>query len=130
MEINKPSSAPSSPLYTLALKLVNECLKSKEVVDLLDGRTADTVVWREQKAVLQYEGKMIDAVFDRVHIIPGKEATIIDYKTNTCSEAELKELYEGQMILYRKSISKLCGIPEDKVSCILIHVRNGSLVKI
>ena len=129
-EINKPSSTPSSPLYTLALKLVNECLKSKEVVDLLDGRTADTVVWREQKAVLQYEGKMIDAVFDRVHIIPGKEATIIDYKTNTCSEAELKELYEGQMILYRKSISKLCGIPEDKVSCILIHVRNGSLVKI
>jgi len=129
-EINKPSSTPSSPLYSLAIKLVNECLKSKEVVDLLDGRTADMVVWHEQKAVLQYEGKMIDAVFDRVHIIPGKEAVIIDYKTNTCSEAELKELYEGQMNLYRKSISKLCGIPEENVRCVLVHVRNGSLVEV
>ena len=129
-EINKPSSAPSSPLYTLALKLVNDCLKSKEVVELLDNRSAETIIWREQKAVLTHEGKMIDAVFDRVHIIPGKEAIIIDYKTNTCSEAVLKELYEGQMNLYRKSISKLCGIPEDKVRCVLIHVRNGSLVVI
>ena len=129
-EINKPSSAPTSPLYTLALKLINECLKSKEVVELLDNRSADTIVWREQKAVLTHEGKMIDAVFDRVHIIPGKEATIIDYKTNTCLETVLKELYEGQMNLYRKSISKLCGIPEDKVRCVLIHVRNGSLVEV
>jgi ATP-dependent exoDNAse (exonuclease V) beta subunit len=129
-EINKPSSAPSSPLYTSAIKLVNKCLKSKDVVDLLDGRTAEMIVWREQKAALQHEGKMIDAVFDRVHIIPGKAAVIIDYKTNTCSEAELKELYEGQMNLYRKSISKLCGLPENKVRCILIHVRNGSLVEV
>ena len=60
----------------------------------------------------------------------GQEATIIDYKTNTCLETVLKELYEGQMNLYRKSISKLCGIPEDKVRCVLIHVRNGSLVEI
>jgi ATP-dependent exoDNAse (exonuclease V) beta subunit len=129
-EINKPSSAPSSPLYTSAIKLVNKCLKSKDVVDLLDGRTAEMIVWREQKAALQHEGKMIDAVFDRVHIIPGKAAVIIDYKTNTCSEAELKELYEGQMNLYRQSISKLCGLPENKVRCILIHVRNGSLVEV
>jgi ATP-dependent exoDNAse (exonuclease V) beta subunit len=129
-EINKPSSAPSSPLYTLALKLVNDCLRSKEVVELLDNRSAGTIVWREQKAVLTHEGKMIDAVFDRVHIIPGKEAIIIDYKTNTCSESVLKELYEGQMNLYRKSISKLCGIPEENVRCVLVHVRNGSLVEV
>ena len=129
-EINKPSKDKCSRVQAVALKLVNECLKSQEIVDLLDNRSADTIVWREQKAVLTHEGKMIDAVFDRVHIIPGKEATIIDYKTNTCSESVLKELYEGQMNLYRKSISKLCGIPEDKVRCVLIHVRNGSLVEI
>lgn len=129
-EINKPSNIANSPLHTLALKLINDCLKSKEVVELLDNRSADTVVWREQKAALQHEGKMIDAVFDRVHIIPGKEATIIDYKTNTCSETVLKELYEGQMNLYRKSISELCGIPQNQIRCILIHVRNGSLVEV
>ncbi len=129
-EINKPSKDKCSRVQAVALKLVNECLESQEIVELLDNRSADTVVWREQKAVLTHEGKMIDAVFDRVHIIPGKEATIIDYKTNTCSETVLKELYEGQMNLYRKSISKLCGIPEDKVRCVLIHVRNGSLVEV
>lgn len=129
-EINKPSKDKCSRVQAVALKLVNECLKSQEIVELLDNRSADTVVWREKKAVLTHEGKMIDAVFDRVHIIPGKEAIIIDYKTNTCSEAVLKELYQGQMNLYRKSISKLCGIPEDKVRCVLIHVRNGSLVEV
>jgi ATP-dependent exoDNAse (exonuclease V) beta subunit len=129
-EFNKPSSAPSSPLYTMAQKLVNECLKSKEVVELLDNRSADTIVWLEKKAVLTHEGEMIDAVFDRVHIIPGKEAVIIDYKTNTCSEAVLKELYAGQMNLYRKSISKLCGIGEENVRCVLVHVRNGTLVEV
>jgi ATP-dependent exoDNAse (exonuclease V) beta subunit len=129
-EINKPLSEQSSQLHIDALKLVNDCLKSKKVVELLDNRSAGTIVWREQMAVLTHEGKMIDAVFDRVHIIPGKAAVIIDYKTNTCSEAELKELYEGQMNLYRQSISKLCGLPENKVRCILIHVRNGSLVEV
>ncbi|NBY42356.1 MAG: hypothetical protein EBQ49_03480 [Verrucomicrobia bacterium] len=129
-EINKPLSAQSSQLHIDALKLVNDCLKSKKVVELLDNRSADTIVWREKKAVLTHEGKMIDAVFDRVHIIPGKEALIIDYKTNTCSEAVLRELYEGQMNLYRKSVAKLSGIAEDKVRCVLIHVRNGSLVEV
>ncbi len=130
LEEIKIASSQKNPLQSAAHKLVSDCLKSSAVIDLLDNRSADTIVWREQKAVLTHEGKMIDAVFDRVHISPGKEAVIIDYKTNTCSEAVLKELYEGQMNLYRKSISKLCGIPEDKVRCVLIHVRNGSLVEV
>jgi ATP-dependent exoDNAse (exonuclease V) beta subunit len=130
LEEIKKSSSHNNPLQTAALKLVCDCLKSSTVTDLLDNRSADTIVWREQKAVLQHEGKMIDAVFDRVHIIPGKEAVIIDYKTNTCSEAVLKELYAGQMNLYRKSISKLCGIGEENVRCVLVHVRNGTLVEV
>jgi ATP-dependent exoDNAse (exonuclease V) beta subunit len=109
---------------------VNACLTSKEIVDLLDNRSADTIVWREQKAVLQHEGKMIDAVFDRVHIIPGKEATIIDYKTNRdYSDDKLESKYKGQMNIYRESISKLTGIPEDKITCVLINVRNKTLRK-
>jgi len=130
LEEIKKLPSQKNPLQTAALKLVSDCLKSKDVVDLLDNRSADTIVWREQKAVLQHDGKMIDAVFDRVHITPGEEAVIIDYKTNTCSEVKLKELYEGQMELYRKSVAKLSGIAEDKVRCVLIHVRNGSLVEV
>jgi len=107
---------------------VNTCLTSQEIVELLDNRSADTIVWREQKAVLQHEGKMIDAVFDRVHIIPGKEATVIDYKTNRgYSDDKLQKNHEGQMNIYRESISKLTGIPEDKITCVLINVRNKTL---
>jgi ATP-dependent exoDNAse (exonuclease V) beta subunit len=129
-EINKSGSQFTDSIHTTAVKLVCECLKSTAVVDLLDKRGADTIVWREQKAVLQSEGKMIDAVFDRVHIIPGKEAIIIDYKTNVCSETELKELYEGQMQFYRKSVAELCGLSEKNVRCILVHVRHGTLVEV
>lgn len=129
-EINKKSNDKSSRVQALALKLVNECLESQEIVELLDNRSADTVVWREKKAVLTHEGKMIDAVFDRVHIIPGKEATIIDYKTNRdFTDDKLQKEHEGQMNIYRESISKLTGIPEDKIMCVLINVRNKTLRK-
>ncbi len=124
------SKKKSDALHALAVKLVTRCVTSKAVADLLDQRSADTVVWREQKAVLKHEGKMIDAVFDRVHLVPGKEATIIDYKTNDCSEDELKEIYRGQMELYRLSIAELCGISQENIRCVLIHVRNGTLVEI
>jgi ATP-dependent exoDNAse (exonuclease V) beta subunit len=127
-EINKPSKDKCSRVQAVALKLVNECLKSQEIVDLLDNQSSDTIVWREQKAVLTHEGKMIDAVFDRVHIIPGKEATIIDYKTNRdYTDDKLQKEHEGQMNIYRESISELTGIPEDKITCVLIYVRNKTL---
>ena len=127
---NSKVSTEERYMYDEAVRMVTECLKSKAVVELLDKRSAGTLVWREQKVVLQSNGKIIDAVFDRVHIIPGKEAVIIDYKTNDCSEAHLKELYEGQMKLYRLSVAELCGIPADKIRCVLIHVRNGTLVEV
>ena len=67
--------------------------------------------------------------FDRVHVIPGKSATVIDYKTNDCSLEHLKEMYQGQMDLYRISVAKLCGLSPDKVRCVLVHVRQGAIVE-
>jgi ATP-dependent exoDNAse (exonuclease V) beta subunit len=126
----KAAKKKHDPLYALAVKLITQCVASPAVADLLDKRSPETVVWREQKAALIHEGKMIDAVFDRVHIVPGKEAVIIDYKTNDCDEAELREIYAGQMELYRISVAELCGIPHENIRCILIHVRHGTLVEI
>jgi ATP-dependent exoDNAse (exonuclease V) beta subunit len=76
-----------------------------------------------------HEGKAISAVFDRVHVIPGQSATVIDYKTNDCSVEHLREMYQGQMDLYRVAVAKLCGLTPDKVRCVLIHVRQGALVE-
>ena len=116
--------------FKFARQLIEGCLKSKSVVDLLIPKSSKPELWRERSVALMSDGKIIDAVFDRVHIVPGKEAVIIDYKTNDCSEAHLKELYEGQMKLYRLSVAELCGIPAEKIRCVLIHVRNGTLVEV
>jgi ATP-dependent exoDNAse (exonuclease V) beta subunit len=76
-----------------------------------------------------HEGKAISAVFDRVHVIPGQSAIVIDYKTNDCTVEHLKELYQGQMDLYRVAVAKLCGLEAGKVRCVLIHVRQGAIVE-
>ena len=64
-----------------------------------------------------------------MHVIPGQSATVIDYKTNDCSVEDLREMYQGQMDLYRIAVAKLCGLTPDKVRCVLVHVRAGEIVE-
>jgi ATP-dependent exoDNAse (exonuclease V) beta subunit len=118
--------------YEEAVDAISKCLGSPAVANLLLHQPAGAIqLWRERQAVLMTEpGKMISAVFDRVHIVPGQEAIVIDYKTNDCSPARLRELYQDQMSAYRSTMTRLCGLPEDKVRCVLIHVRNGELVEL
>lgn len=115
--------------YDEALREVTRCLGAPAVQELLCSRPAGCVLWNERKATLMQDGKLISAVFDRVHVIPGQSATVIDYKTNDCSLAHLKETYQGQMDLYRLAVAKLCGLPPEKVRCVLVHVRLGELVE-
>jgi ATP-dependent exoDNAse (exonuclease V) beta subunit len=122
-------SVESPALYDEAVAAIEACLKSAPVAELLLSKPAGAILWNERKATLMHEGKAISAVFDRVHVIPGHSATVIDYKTNDCSVEHLKELYQGQMDLYRIAVAKLCGLDVGKVRCVLIHVRKGELVE-
>ncbi len=122
-----PVETPES--YDEAAAAIEACLKSAPVAELLLNKPAGALLWNERKATLMHEGKAITAVFDRVHVIPGQSATVIDYKTNDCSLEHLKELYQGQMDLYRIAVAKLCGLTPDKVRCVLVHVRQGALVE-
>jgi ATP-dependent exoDNAse (exonuclease V) beta subunit len=122
-----PVETPES--YDEAAAAIEACLKSAPVAELLLSKPAGALLWNERKATLMHEGKAITAVFDRVHVIPGQSATVIDYKTNDCSLEHLKELYQGQMDLYRVAVAKLCGLSPDKIRCVLIHVRKGELVE-
>jgi ATP-dependent exoDNAse (exonuclease V) beta subunit len=128
-DINKKIiGLPENSYLTQAVRIIEQCLKSADIVKLLEDNSQNKILWKEKQAVIMNEGKMIDAVFDRVHIVPGKEATIIDYKTNfDFSDDELEIKYKEQMNLYRISISELSGIPEDKITCVLINVRNKTL---
>jgi ATP-dependent exoDNAse (exonuclease V) beta subunit len=122
-----PVETPES--YDEASAAIEACLKSAPVAELLLSKPAGALLWNERKATLMHEGKAITAVFDRVHVIPGQSATVIDYKTNDCSLEHLKELYQGQMDLYRIAVAKLCGLKPESVRCVLIHVRQGALVE-
>ena len=121
--------AETSGSYDEAVAAIEACLRSPAVAELLLSRPDGAELWNERKATLMHEGKLISAVFDRVHVIPGKSATVIDYKTNDCSLEHLKEMYQGQMDLYRISVAKLCGLSPDKVRCVLVHVRQGAIVE-
>lgn len=127
-DINKKvTGLPENSYLTQAVRIIEQCLRSPDIVKLLEDNTQNKILWKEKQAVIMNDGKMIDAVFDRVHIIPGKEATIIDYKTNfDFSDDELEIEYKEQMKLYRISVSELCGIPIDKIMCVLINVREAS----
>ena len=122
-----PVETPES--YDEAAAAIEACLKSAPVAELLLSKPAGALLWNERKATLMHEGKAITAVFDRVHVIPGQSATVIDYKTNDCSVEDLREMYQGQMDLYRIAVAKLCGLTPDKVRCVLVHVRQGALVE-
>jgi ATP-dependent exoDNAse (exonuclease V) beta subunit len=127
-DINKKTiGLPENSYLTQAVRIIEQCLKSADIIKLLEDNSQNKILWKEKQAVIMYEGKMIDAVFDRVHIIPGTEATIIDYKTNfDFSDDELEIEYKVQMNLYRISVSELTGIPVDKIKCVLINVRRAS----
>jgi ATP-dependent exoDNAse (exonuclease V) beta subunit len=127
-DINKKIiGLPENSYLTQAVRIIEQCLKSADIVKLLEDNSQNKILWKEKQAVIMYQGKMIDAVFDRVHIIPGKEAIIIDYKTNfDFSDDELEIEYKEQMNLYRISVSELTGIPVDKIKCVLINVRGAS----
>jgi ATP-dependent exoDNAse (exonuclease V) beta subunit len=116
-------------LKDAAIGLIKECLSKPAVRQLLSEAPQGVTLWQERKAALIHEGKLISAVFDRVHVIPCQSATVIDYKTNDCSLEHLKELYQGQMDLYRIAVAKLCGIGVEKVRCVLVHVRAGAIVE-
>lgn len=96
----------SPALYDEAVAAIEACLKSAPVAELLLSKPAGAILWNERKATLMHEGKAISAVFDRVHVVPGQSATVIDYKTNDCSVEHLKEIYQGQMDLYRIAVAK------------------------
>lgn len=106
-----------------AFTRVEKCLASSDIRALLL-RNKDGELWTEKHAVLQDKpGEYVSAIFDRVQVSTGKSAIIVDYKTNACSRAELIEMYQGQMDLYRSSVAKMCGLPESSVETWLVHVR-------
>lgn len=130
-ELKAKTAGAADPILRTAAEQILTCLAAPAVRAALGEPAEGALLWTERQASLMHEGKLMHAVFDRVHVVPGKEATILDYKTNDgLTDQELREIYQGQMDLYRKAVSKLAGVPEDRVRCLLIHVRKGTVVEV
>jgi ATP-dependent exoDNAse (exonuclease V) beta subunit len=129
-ELNAAAASDADPARTDAIATIEHCLNQPAVAALLRRPSPDALLWREQPALLRHDGKMISAMFDRVQITPGREAVVIDYKTNVGEPEDLRGHYREQMRLYRTSVAKLCQLAEANVRCVLIHVRTGTLVEV
>ena len=124
-------AAAREPFANIAIEHIRACMETQPIRDELLRRPAGTLLWTEREASLMHEGKLMHAVFDRVHVIPGQEATILDYKTNDrLTDDELRETYREQMNLYKKAVSRLAGVPIEKVRALLIHVRKRTVVEV
>ena len=120
---SKPKADEADLTLQDAFLRVKECLSSPEITELIL-RNKEGELWTEKHAVLRKKtGEYVSAIFDRVQILPGKSAVIVDYKTNSCTRAELIKIYQDQMDLYRESVASLCNLPESSVETWLIHVR-------
>jgi ATP-dependent helicase/nuclease subunit A len=115
-----------------AAEIALNCAQSSEFKKLIASLSPSGVLWKEREMAVSTEpGKLVYGKSDRIHIEPGKSATIIDYKTvdeDTTAE-ELRLNYQGQMDLYRKAVAKLCGLTPDKIRCVLVHVRQGAVIE-
>lgn len=111
--------------HAAAMERVKRCLDNQAVRKLLLEEAQGKVLWVERKAVIydREHDVVTPAVFDRVYIVPGKSAMIIDYKTaGNGSDESLKAAYESQMTNYREAISKLTGIAPENIGCKLIGI--------
>ena len=115
-----------------AAEIALACAESAEFKKLIGSLSSSGVLWKEREMAVSTEpGKVIYGKSDRIHVEPGKSATIIDYKTvdEDMPLEELRLTYQGQMDLYRKAVAKLCGLSPEKVRCVLVHVRAGAIVE-
>jgi hypothetical protein len=64
--------------------------------------------------------------------VPGKRATIFDFKTDGGTLPKLLENYRSQMIMYRDAVAKLAGLKAEQVEVYLIHAHasNPGIAKV
>ena len=98
-------------------------------------------VWRERSYELFADGAWETGQFDRV-VFDGegdaRTATIYDFKTNAKGRDEsdgafaerLRKEYAAQIVAYRKALSRLTGIPSERIAAKLLAEATGQAVQV
>jgi len=125
--LDQPWKAPAH-LSSEAVSLMTKCFGTGSVKKLFAKPLDSFLLWREKRFDILDGGSWISGCFDRVVIhrdAAGKavSAELIDFKTDKCTREELVADYTPQLESYRRALSILLNIPEDKIRMILLQIR-------
>ncbi|HOK03714.1 MAG TPA: UvrD-helicase domain-containing protein [Victivallales bacterium] len=96
-------------------------------------------LWREKAFSIIINNKLVNGQFDRVTIIEdefgnAEDAIILDYKSDEISlESEIPlavEHHYAQLDLYRKALSRLIDLPEEKIHAKIAFISIGKIINV
>ena len=128
-------SLKSSNRSESVIQCMNICFSDPVIRGLFTRTDKETVLWREKSFSLVQDDKLINGVFDRVHLHKSEsgsyeQAIIIDFKTDrihkdyTITQAAQK--HRPQMLTYQSALCALTGI---ETSSIELHLIFTSIAK-
>jgi len=86
-------------------------------------------VMREEPFVVRDGGVVLNGIFDRVVVLPGR-VVVQDYKTDGDLIERIIERYRPQMQAYRRAAGQLFGVGADRVDVELILLHHGVAVNV
>ena len=113
-----------------ARELMERCLHNPVIQELFRKPDDPFTLWREQRFDLLMDGLWISGCFDRVVIFRDAQgqpvsADLIDFKTDQGGREKLIANYRDQLASYRRALSQILNLSEDKVRIILIQLRSN-----
>ena len=125
-----PSRPCDQKVYNDVLAQFRKCLQSTEVRQALARPKGNVELWREKSFEIIMDAQWVSGIFDRVVITrdaSGKPAgaVILDFKStrNLDTEAIIRNKagqYQPQMALYRRALSGILGLAEDRIALELL----------
>ena len=105
-------------------------LDAPDVRAALESPAPDAILWREKRFEIVLDGEWITGTFDRVVLVPGKRARILDYKTDTfdgnpddAALASKAAAYVPQLAIYRDVLARVSGLRRTDITCALVFTR-------
>ena len=122
-----------------AMELVRHAVRVDQVIETLTHPGGHVEVWRERSFDVLFEQDWVSGTFDRVTLTgtsPDQvtSATIIDFKSNdVITDGELQrwtDHYRPQLELYRKVLSKMVDLEQNRIELKLIFIKPAVVVSL
>lgn len=117
-----------------AAKVVQECLQEPGIAEFFERPDGEYQLLREQPFETQIAGAWLSGVIDRAVITlengHAKHVSIVDFKTDKKTAAELTEAYGGQLDVYKQAMARITGVPSTSISCHLLSTYLKKMVEV